>query len=37
MKTPNGAEILELLLKLYTAQEGVKIKYDSVHSERERI
>ena len=39
MKTPNGAEILEILLKLYAEQEGVKIKYniETVHSERERI
>ena len=36
MKTPTGAEILEILIKLYSQQEGVKIKYDieTVHSER---
>lgn len=28
MKTPNGAEILEILLRLYEKQEGVKIKYE---------
>jgi hypothetical protein len=27
MKTPNGAEILEILLKLYAKQEHVKITY----------
>ena len=38
MKTPTGAEILEILLKLYAEQEGVKIKYDieTVHSERKQ-
>ena len=27
MKTPTGAEILEILLNLYAKQEGVKITY----------
>lgn len=27
MKTPTGAEILEILLNLYARQENVKIKY----------
>lgn len=27
MKTPTGAEILEILLKLYAEQENVKITY----------
>lgn len=27
METPNGAEILEILLRLYEKQEGVRIKY----------
>lgn len=36
MKTPTGAEILEILLKLYAEQEGVKIKYELVHSEGEQ-
>lgn len=35
MKTPTGAEILEILLKLYAAQEGVKITYELEKSKRE--
>lgn len=27
MKTPTGAQILEILIRLYEKQEGVKIKY----------
>lgn len=33
MKTPTGAEILALLVKLYAKQEGVKITYE-IQSER---
>lgn len=33
MKTPTGAEILEILLNLYAKQEGVKIKYEIIHKE----
>lgn len=33
MKTPTGAEILEILLKLYAEQEHVKIKYEIIHKE----
>lgn len=28
MKTPNGAEILSILLDLYAKQEHVQIKYE---------
>lgn len=35
MKTPNGAEILEILLKLYAEQEGVKISYQIEDRETE--
>lgn len=35
MKTPNGAEILEILLKLYAEQEGVKISYEITEGEKE--
>lgn len=28
MKTPNGIELLELLISLYAEQEGVKITYE---------
>ena len=39
MKTPSGAEILEILLNLYAEQKNVKIKYEleTVHSERKQI
>ena len=28
MKNPTSAEILDLLIRLYAEQEGVKIKYE---------
>lgn len=28
MKTPNGIELLDLLISLYAEQEGVKITYE---------
>ena len=28
MKEPNGADLLKTLIKLYEAQEGVKITYE---------
>lgn len=28
MKHPNGKDLLELLVSLYTAQEGVKVTYE---------
>ena len=33
--TPNGAELLDLLIALYTEQEGIKVKYttEEVHNE----
>jgi hypothetical protein len=29
MKTPTGAELLQILIELYAKQENVKIKYET--------
>ena len=34
MKTPNGKDLLEILISLYAEQEGVKIKYELEKGER---
>ena len=35
MKKPNGEDLLKTLIKLYAAQEGVKIKYEIIEKEKE--